>query len=222
MGISIHVLREEDDTHYSRRAVGYRLFLSTSSARRTTPATATISPLFAISIHVLREEDDFVAFRVGSLFGYFYPRPPRGGRPPTPYRIPVPTQFLSTSSARRTTANSMTIGERIKISIHVLREEDDNTSESKWSIHHYFYPRPPRGGRLQTLSQRLSHNHFYPRPPRGGRLLRAHLLHPGVLFLSTSSARRTTASYGNNITIIRNFYPRPPRGGRHPVMSREP
>ena len=33
--------------------------------------------------------------------------------------------FLSTPSARRATVSSMTIGERVKISIHALREEGD-------------------------------------------------------------------------------------------------
>ena len=78
----------------------------------------------------------------------------------------------------------------------------------------YFYPRPPRGGRLSILSQKMAFQiflstpsarratlllplkalrpcDFYPRPPRGGRRLpRAQLLPQW------------------------NFYPRPPRGGR--------
>ena len=38
-----------------------------------------------------------------------------------------------------------------------------------------FYPRPPRGGRLQSLYRKdLSLNHFYPRPPRGGRLTKGY------------------------------------------------
>ena len=34
-----------------------------------------------ISIHALREEGDPVSFLPACLMGYFYPRPPRGGRP---------------------------------------------------------------------------------------------------------------------------------------------
>ena len=34
----------------------------------------------------------------------------------------------------------------------------------------YFYPRPPRGGRLSGFSGQLYKSDFYPRPPRGGRL----------------------------------------------------
>ena len=58
-----------------------------------------------------------------------------------------------------------------------------------------FYPRPPRGGRLQ---QGLHHRHcaqyFYPRPPRGGR----------------------RAVLGKKWIKRGYFYPRPPRGGRQP------
>ena len=79
-----------------------------------------------------------------------------------------------------------------------------------------FYPRPPRGGRLQTItdidvSAKISihalreegdlsmgaaqrwKGDFYPRPPRGGR-----------------PDRRGSSWRG-----LSDFYPRPPRGGRH-------
>ena len=53
----------------------------------------------------------------------------------------------------------------------------------------YFYPRPPRGGRLHhSTGQNNWYSNFYPRPPRGGRQSRR----PGRVY----------------------FYPRPPRGGR--------
>ena len=79
----------------------------------------------------------------------------------------------------------------------------------------YFYPRPPRGGRLQRARQRPARffisihalreegdsfttrrsawsTNFYPRPPRGGRPLACRHLVLGVRFLSTPSARRAT------------------------------
>ena len=34
-----------------------------------------------ISIHALREEGDWVPSKVRCPYTYFYPRPPRGGRP---------------------------------------------------------------------------------------------------------------------------------------------
>ena len=69
---------------------------------------------------------------------YFYPRPPRGGRPSTRRWIPGYLLFLSTPSARRATCYHP----------HFLPGC------------RYFYPRPPRGGRQQKQREnplRLSH-----------------------------------------------------------------
>ena len=78
----------------------------------------------------------------------------------------------------------------------------------------HFYPRPPRGGRPFALRCAFLAPYFYPRPPRGGR--RSDLDNwDGLLqFLSTSSARRTTAQMGFRPRRRRYFYPRPPQGGR--------
>ena len=56
--ISIHALREEGD--------GGNFF-----AHR----------VYHISIHALREEGDLIAIGISAGSQYFYPRPPRGGRP---------------------------------------------------------------------------------------------------------------------------------------------
>ncbi len=60
----------------------------------------------------------------------------------------VPDKFLSTPSARR--ATDITYDGMIAnfISIHALREEGDECSRSNSAKLSYFYPRPPRGGRL--------------------------------------------------------------------------
>ena len=101
-----------------------------------------------------------------------------------------------------------------RISIHALREEGDHS----W----HRQPHTPR--------------YFYPRPPRGGRLPCSVLLLLDFKFLSTPSARRATMlhpmdSTNENISIHalreegddnyllkgvtnHDFYPRPPRGGR--------
>ena len=78
----------------------------------------------------------------------FYPRPPRGGRPPAttpspfPYAISIHAlreegdrqrflrvvqgvEFLSTPSARRATSSTGTTTPDSTISIHALREEGD-------------------------------------------------------------------------------------------------
>ena len=101
--ISIHALREEGDLFFCSIYSQMRVFLSTPSARRATHRVLVLCQLADISIHALREEGDrampfFV--KTDSLFlstpsarratrwplppttasGYFYPRPPRGGR----------------------------------------------------------------------------------------------------------------------------------------------
>ena len=105
--ISIHALREEGDSgcrfcscrtfyFYPRPPRGGRhahisipapfaQFLSTPSARRATYKRTELEPSMDISIHALREEGDSRRKRSKSNLKYFYPRPPRGGRP-TPAR----------------------------------------------------------------------------------------------------------------------------------------
>ena len=83
---------------------------------------------------------------------YFYPRPPRGGRPRTsrcacwtefisihalreegdlrPGHLAGRSRFLSTPSARRATQHSHGLELLINISIHALREEGDETVET--------------------------------------------------------------------------------------------
>ena len=101
-----------------------------------------------ISIHALREEGDAWSMTSSTSTSNFYPRPPRGGRPPNI------GQFESIE----------------QISIHALREEGDDVPTVGQVLSDYFYPRPPRGGRPVTLSVMSEVRDFYPRPPRGGRL----------------------------------------------------
>ena len=100
-----------------------------------------------------------------------------------------------------------------------------------------FYPRPPRGGRLEPASSRHEqvrisihalreegdmhaalqsgcNCNFYPRPPRGGRRTFDAATGYNVLFLSTPSARRATSQPAAKKLNYQYFYPRPPRGGR--------
>ena len=216
--ISIHALREEGDLALSSGAAGEGKFLSTPSARRATrPVRCPEKP-----------------------GGYFYPRPPRGGRH----------------------ANIIDIKFTEEISIHALREEGDNAGAVVPAFLLYFYPRPPRGGRLprvpmsadrprflstpsarrataREMTARERFTNFYPRPPRGGRPRRPRCTSSGsrhfyprpprggrhrseldvfsvVIFLSTPSARRATPEPRIGFAVTSDFYPRPPRGGRHP------
>ena len=153
-------------------------------------------------------------FCLRTLLLYFYPRPPRGGRPSPHFRLVRVHLFLSTPSARRATEE---IYEKDKIqlflstpsarratcclfflrqvdiiSIHALREEGDLIRLPRFHCAPYFYPRPPRGGRRRTAAALAATRRF----------------------LSTPSARRATESGHPNQWHNRYFYPRPPRGGR--------
>ena len=148
--ISTHALREEGDATVGALVRQSSGFLPTPSARRATCSRLRLVALSLISTHALREEGDRVtsprityglyisthalreegdAERRGLILILynFYPRPPRGGRPPThpltadircnfyprPPRggrhhalhcHPRPLGFLPTPSARRATA----------------------------------------------------------------------------------------------------------------------
>ena len=124
---------------------------------------------------------------------YFYPRPPRGGRLTSLLTQSTSSRFLSTPSARRATCKYPSARVVTCISIHALREEGDKPRKVHDREPLYFYPRPPRGGRLHCV----------------------HGEHAAVKFLSTPSARRATPD-GLPLDFDRiDFYPRPPRGGRH-------
>ena len=147
---------------------------------------------------------------------YFYPRPPRGGRPEAALSAARFFRFLSTPSARRATCGHGTAGVFLG----------------------YFYPRPPRGGRHPRLlpvlpcpvisihalreegdrcapqSRARCRSYFYPRPPRGGRQVGLGVGTPRIVIsihaLREEGDRRIIRFASNNIY----FYPRPPRGGR--------
>ena len=146
-----------------------------------------------ISIHALREEGDGSGAMRGGIRLYFYPRPPRGGRP-RPQKRPrqstlisihalreegdgfvnslfmMTILFLSTPSARRATSRSCARRGAPYISIHALREEGDSPSPTA----------------------DFSSSNFYPRPPRGGRPQPDFIADFYFIFLSTPSARRAT------------------------------
>ena len=129
------------------------------------------------------------------------------------------------------------LGRLETISIHVLREEDDGTSEAFRCIFQHFYPRPPRGGRPYSCQERCSYNQISihvlreeddPAPAGHGMdslEISIHVLREEDdasitasrsrrQFLSTSSARRTTNTRLACSDYQQYFYPRPPRGGR--------
>ena len=145
-----------------------------------------------ISIHALREEGDEEQGAEGAEGTYFYPRPPRGGRPghahsdaPCKDFYPRPPRggrrrrqfrrcgfsgFLSTPSARRATGPCVMLEQAALISIHALREEGDAGRASSTLGAGSFLSTP--SARRATDAARhpaTAPTYFYPRPPRGGR-----------------------------------------------------
>ena len=190
--ISIHALREEGDCPDLRPSSAVRLFLSTPSARRATHLPGCLPPVHHISIHALREEGDVISYDLTytddisihalreegdprsviplSAGMYFYPRPPRGGRPASAGRIHRAAGYFYPRPPRggrqlvlcggkegfdfyprppRGGRQGVYICEACgtDISIHALREEGDRGCPDGPADYFYFYPRPPRGGR---------------------------------------------------------------------------
>ena len=168
--ISIHALREEGDAcsklsknpksdFYPRPPRGGRLnhslhrehsrkFLSTPSARRATLRARTRARDQLISIHALREEGDEPRSPPARCTPDFYPRPPRGGR-------------------RLSQRHAVNLA---GISIHALREEGDALSSRSYRSATKFLS-TPSARRATWGSNPLPRTkmNFYPRPPRGGR-----------------------------------------------------
>ena len=189
--ISIHALREEGDFTPTGGAIRMMIFLSTPSARRATTR------------EIRRTKRQF----------YFYPRPPRGGRPswqssmqPSLYFYPRPPR-----------------GGR-----------PAQLSPAQHPQH--FYPRPPRGGRHSFQNPGVPPYEFLSTPSARRATCAAFPCPTPTTFLSTPSARRATQFPESRCPPIRisihalreegdpafprysyphpNFYPRPPRGGR--------
>ena len=122
--ISIHALREEGDhgVEGGQHLVGISIHALREEGDVAAPASAEGEQ---ISIHALREEGDAESRFIPSFFFYFYPRPPRGGRPDYTGKSVQDVQFLSTPSARRATQVKCVRLLQWQISIHALREEGD-------------------------------------------------------------------------------------------------
>ena len=170
--ISIHALREEGDiparcaqprearflsTPSARRATRRRaadvrkvgLFLSTPSARRATKHADGSYMYQYISIHALREEGDLslsTMSRMNHAISIHALREEGDGKCDIAFRASNP--FLSTPSARRATISTL-YSEWGKLFLST-----PSARRATWAALSrlpqplYFYPRPPRGGRL--------------------------------------------------------------------------
>ena len=145
----------------------------------------------------------------------FYPRPPRGGRPAGLF-----ADLLA-----------------VRISIHALREEGDlQQTHRRLDFPRFLSTPSARRATPRAKTKQPRRHYFYPRPPRGGRRQADNRHQIQRRFLSTPSARRATGNplqpvhrQGISIHALReegdglftswaipsvDFYPRPPRGGR--------
>ena len=124
-----------------------KIFQSTSSVWRTTTLYPDSTSYDCISIHVLRVEDDSRCFALVNRILNFNPRPPCGGRRLSPRPFLTRALFQSPSSVWRTTSPSAAIVLLARISIPVLRVEDDLGYPGGSQQRKDFNPRPPCGGR---------------------------------------------------------------------------
>ena len=171
IAISIHALREEGDGRRYFMGLFNFLFLSTPSARRATFPTS--KPTRKQSYFYPRPPRGGrpTPSKTGRRGGDFYPRPPRGGRPLKDDGLVAIKKFLSTPSARRAT----------------------QCGQLRHQLLQDFYPRPPRGGRrlAKIIGHALNAISIHALREEGDGLLYDYYT-LADLFLSTPSARRAT------------------------------
>ena len=147
---------------------------------------------------------------------YFYPRPPRGGRPGRGFHRGLGKGFLSTPSARRATRRNPDGLASHNISIHALREEGDQPEQqNKQATHQISIHALREEGDVDMRTSPFRLILFLSTPSaRRATLFGRILFLRAKQFLSTPSARRATSGTPSTICTQHYFYPRPPRGGR--------
>ena len=195
MIISTHALREEGDQAVHADALDARGFLPTPSARRATNNLQSgINSIQFLPTPSARRATSWASCLRWSTTVYFYPRPPRGGRHcnfcPAGSRRTISTHALREEGDLHIV---LAVNASYGISTHALREEGDGLTDASASRGMLFLPTPSaRRATLPCPAPAVPCSHFYPRPPRGGRL--QALPGKGVpdRFLPTPSARRAT------------------------------
>ena len=124
----------------------------------------------------------------------FYPRPPRGGRPPAVARG-YPSAKISIHALREEgdVGGDPALG-LFGISIHALREEGDEEGPKVFRLKTNFYPRPPRGGRPLTVRLSALPRSFLSTPSARRATSASLPCRSPARFLSTPSARRATVA----------------------------
>ena len=186
--ISIHALREEGDAGVFSQIVDLGVFLSRPSAWWATNMRKAPTCCSSISIHALREVGDA----------------------PWRWLLVTFTVFLSTPSARRATMQYALVAYGQWISIHALREEGDRRSEQSRHVSAYFYPRPPRGGRLLLFHAESVHSAFLSTPSvRRATLSSIVKLPPHIISIHALREEGDRPKY-SPVYSMAYFYPRPP------------
>ena len=192
--ISIHALREEGDTAPSGYYRGwFPISIHALREEGDYQPTAVRSRRNTISIHALREEGDLFRTRKGGENSISIHALREEGDFLAHSTLPKLVIFLSTPSARRATSCAL----------------------PPCLLVRYFYPRPPRGGRLRVprVLGRIQNISIHALREEGDSQIWANKQYLKK-FLSTPSARRATAGQLALRRQLQNFYPRPPRGGR--------
>ena len=147
--ISIHALREEGDetmsiksyiadtiSIHALREEGDQIVLQATDGQKY------------ISIHALREEGDR-AERFCTLEWIIFLSTPSARRATVLGEVKPVTSVISIHALREEgDGQCMRHRSACRISIHALREEGDGKNLLFRPLRFYFYPRPPRGGRL--------------------------------------------------------------------------
>ena len=136
-----------------------------------------------ISIHALREEGDCRWMPPLSTTPYFYPRPPRGGRP-----AGLPLRCASIYFYPRPPRGGRPAGLPLRCA----------------SI--YFYPRPPRGGRRHWPSYAGRLLIFLSTPSARRATQGSSTFTTQEIFLSTPSVRRATAKTERKYSAFVSLY----------------
>ena len=108
----------------------------------------------------------------------------------------------------------------MEISIHAPREGGDFTPLGMPLPLYNFNPRPPRGGRLVSLTSTLpEERNFNPRPPRGGRRVISSDLRRACVFQSTPPARGATSAQDGAENAGAGISIHAPREGGDNILS---
>ncbi len=167
-----------------------------------------------ISIHAPREGGDPVSAQYQQQTPNFNPRPPRGGRHSKNSSFCARLVFQSTPPARGATIQSRTAESTGSISIHAPREGGDYSMLRSHRRGYYFNPRPPRGGRPQSLMLYNLQYQFQSTPPaRGATQMSCTFLLLKVISIHAPREGGDRCRQAHPAFAF-HFNPRPPRGGR--------